>query len=142
MERRAPDREIDAELPDELMLVPMDAKLIVQMLINLLDNAIKHTPQGNEIKVCVEEREGKALFSVLDRGEGIREEDMPHLFERFYTTRGKSADAARGIGLGLSICDAIATAHGGHIHAHNRDGGGAVFTFELPMEDEKNEQPA
>ena len=142
MDRRAPDREIDAELPEELLLVPMDAKLIVQMLVNLLDNAVRHTPPGNEIKVSVEKQDGKAVFSVLDRGEGIREEDMPHLFERFYTTRGKSADAARGVGLGLSICDAIARAHGGSIAAQNRDGGGAVFTFELPMEEEKNEQPA
>ena len=136
MERRAPDREIDAELPEELLMVPMDAKLIVQMLVNLLDNAMRHTPAGNEIKVCVERRDGKAVFSVLDRGEGIREEDMPHLFERFYTTRGKSADAARGVGLGLSICDAIARAHGGSITARNREGGGAVFAFELPMEGE------
>lgn len=136
MERRAPDREIDAELPEELLLVPMDAKLIVQMLVNLLNNAMRHTPAGNEIKVCVEKRDGKAVFSVLDRGEGIREEDMPHLFECFYTTRGKSADAARGVGLGLSICDAIARAHGGSIRAQNRDGGGAVFTFELPMEED------
>ena len=142
MERRAPDREIDAELPEELLLVPMDAKLIVQMLINLLDNAMRHTPPGKEIKVCVTKQGEKAVFSVLDRGEGIREEDMPHLFERFYTIRGKSADAARGVGLGLSICDAIARAHGGSITASNRDGGGAVFTFELPMEEEKNEQPA
>ena len=82
------------------------------------------------------------MFSVLDRGEGIREEDMPHLFERFYTTRGKSADAARDIGLGLSICDAIARAHGGSITAKSRDGGGAIFAFELPMEEGKNEQPA
>ncbi len=137
MERRAPDREIDAELPEELMLVPMDAKLIVQMLVNLLDNAVRHTPQGNEIKVCVEKRDGKAVFSVLDRGEGIREEDLPHLFERFYTTRGKCADAARSVGLGLSICDAIARAHGGSIMAQSREGGGAIFTFELPMEEEK-----
>ena len=136
MERRAPDREIDAELPEELMLVPMDAKLIMQLLINLLDNAVKHTPPENEIKVCVEKRDGKAVFSVLDRGEGIRGEDMPHLFERFYTTRGKSADSARGVGLGLSICDAIARAHGRSITAHNREGGGAVFTFELPMEED------
>lgn len=136
MERRAPDREIDAELPEELLLVPMDAKLIVQMLVNLLDNAVRHTPPGKEIKVCVEKRDAMAVFSVLDRGEGIREEDMPHLFERFYTTRGKSADAARGVGLGLSICDAIARAHGGSIRAQSRDGGGAIFTFELPMEED------
>ena len=137
MERRAPDREIDAELPEELLMVPMDAKLIVQMLVNLLDNAVRHTPPENKIKVCVEKRDGKAVFSVLDRGKGIREEDLPHLFERFYTTRGKSADAARGVGLGLSICDAIARAHGGSIMAQSREGGGAVFTFELPMEEEE-----
>ena len=76
------------------------------------------------------------MFSVLDRGEGIRAEDLPHLFERFYTTRGKSADAARGVGLGLSICDAIARAHGGSIMAQSREGGGAVFAFELPMEED------
>ena len=134
MERRAPEYEIDAALPDALMLVPMDAKLIEQLLINLLDNAVKHTPVGGEIKICVEEKEGFAVFRVLDRGEGIRAEDLPHLFERFYTSQSRRADAKRGIGLGLSICDAIAKAHGGSIRAKNREGGGAEFTFTLPME--------
>ena len=142
MERRAPEYEIDAELPDALMLVPMDAKLIEQMLINLLDNAVKHTPVGREIKICVEERDGFAVFRVLDRGEGIRAEDLPHLFERFYTSQSRRADAKRGIGLGLSICDAIAKAHGGCIRAKNREGGGAEFTFTLPMEGIQNEQSA
>lgn len=135
--QRSPGREITVGAPDELMFVPMDAKLIEQVLINLLDNAVKHTPPENEISVSVrEDREAAcAVFSVADRGCGIAAADLPHIFQAFYTTRSKEADAHRGIGLGLAICESIVAAHGGAIEAHNRaDGHGAEFVFTLPLE--------
>ena len=112
---------------------------------NMLENEEKVSQfwEDHEIfKKSVEEKEGLAVFRVLDRGEGIRAEGLPHLFERFYTSQIRRADAKRGLGLGLAICDAIAKAHGGSITAKNREGGGAEFIFTLPMEDKKNEQSA
>lgn len=135
--QQSPEREITINIPNELLLVPMDAKLIEQVLINLLDNAIKHTPPDNEISVTVvnDENAKCAVFSVADRGEGIAKEDLPNIFKMFYTTHKKHADAQHSIGLGLSICDAIVKAHGGNISAQNRkDGPGAEFIFTLPME--------
>ena len=79
------------------------------------------------------------IFRVLDRGSGINENDLPNVFQMFYTTRGKSTDSQRGIGLGLAICQSIIEAHGGRITAQNRPGGGAMFEFTLPMEMNKNE---
>ncbi len=130
-----------AHIPDNVLLIPMDAKLIEQVLVNLLDNAVKHTPPENEISIIVhEDREKKlAEFIVADRGSGIAEADLPHVFQMFYTTHGKEPDAQRGVGLGLAICESIITAHGGTIAVKNRsDGAGAEFTFTLPMEVEEN----
>lgn len=135
--KREPEHEIVVRIPDEVLLVPMDARLIEQTLVNLIDNAIKHTPPNGEVEVCVQEDRNKAsaVFTVADRGTGIAEEDLPHIFEMFYTTRTKGADALRGVGLGLAICKSVISAHGGMITAHNRhDGPGAEFVFTLPME--------
>ena len=137
IEKRAIDREIDINIPENLLLVPMDAKLIEQVLVNLLDNAVKHTEASEEISISVDNDEinNVAIFTVSDRGRGIADVDLPYVFQMFYTTHGKGADAQRGVGLGLTICDSIIKAHGGVIEAHNReDGPGAEFIFTLPME--------
>lgn len=134
---RAPEHQINVHIPDEPLFVAMDAKLVMQMLINLLDNAVKHTMAEEEITVTVTEDSiaKKAIFSIADQGEGISSEDLPHIFQMFYTTHGKQADSQRGVGLGLAICEAIATAHGGTIIGHNRsDRRGAEFIVTLPME--------
>ncbi len=134
--KRAPEREIAVQIPDDLLMVPMDARLIGQVLVNLLDNAIKHTQPGEEISVTVFKDNDFAVFTVADRGTGISERDLPHVFQMFYTTQGKDPDAKRGIGLGLAICESIVTAHGGSIHTQNRtDGKGAEFTFTLPLKE-------
>ena len=135
--RRAPDREIKVHVPDKLLLVPMDAKLIGQVLVNLLDNAHKHTPMGGEISIHVEKDEENQLarFTIRDEGEGIAAADLPHLFQMFYTAKRKQADAQLGIGLGLAICEAIVIAHGGTIEGRNNHSGtGAQFSFTLPLE--------
>ncbi len=135
--RLHPEHEISVTVPDELLLIPMDAKLIRQVLINLLDNAAKHTPPEGEIHVSVsEDRDGGyAEFSVRDSGGGIAAADIPNIFEMFYTSAARQSDSQLGVGLGLTICDAIVTAHGGRITARNRpDGPGAEFLFTLPLE--------
>lgn len=135
--RHYPEHEIAVSVPEELLLVPMDAKLIRQVLINLLDNAIKHTAIEDEIHVAVTEDTEKncAVFSVRDGGEGIAASELPNIFQMFYTSRVKHSDAQPGIGLGLPICDAVVKAHGGSIEAHNRSNGpGVEFIFTLPLE--------
>jgi len=133
--KRYPEYEITVKIPDEVLIVPMDAKLIEQVLVNLLDNAIKHTPSDREICITAMEDGNKAVFLIADRGCGIASSDLPNIFKMFYTTRSGRGDSQRGIGLGLTICEAIVKAHGGTIDGHNRiDGQGAEFIFTLPME--------
>lgn len=135
--QRAPGYEIAVDIPHELYLVPMDAKLIMQVLINLLDNAIKHSAPGNPIVIAIKHDSTvkEAVFIVADRGDGISPTDLPHIFDLFYTSGSETAGSRHGMGLGLSICEAIVKAHGGTITAHNRnDGPGAEFVFTLPME--------
>lgn len=130
----APEYEISVKVPEDVLMVPMDGKLIMQVLINLLDNAVKHCQPEEEISVTVEKVLGDAVFKVSDSGEGIAAEDLPNLFQTFYTSQIKSADSKKGIGLGLSICESIVTAHGGTMGAQNRaDGPGAEFMFTLPL---------
>lgn len=135
--QRSPERNVTVNLPDELLLVPMDAKLIEQVLLNLLDNAIRHTPPGNSVCVTIEKSAGMVRFSVNDEGTGIGKEHLANIFQPFYTTRTKHTDAGYGIGLGLAICESIVKAHGGEISARNRtDRSGAEFVFTLPIGEE------
>lgn len=139
--KRAPDYEIQVHVPDELLLVPMDAKLIEQVLINLLDNAVVHTSPGDEISITATKNEAQnhVRFTVRDGGAGIAAADLPHVFQMFYTSHTNHADARHGIGLGLAICETIVKAHGGSITAQNRpDGAGAEFTFTLPMQEDED----
>ena len=143
MEKRTPEREITVHIPDEILMVPMDARLIGQVLTNLLDNAVKHTQPKEEISVTVskDSQRQMVVFTVADRGTGIAAQDLPNIFQMFYTTKSKGPDAKHGIGLGLAICESIVTAHGGTINAHNQEHGkGAVFTFTLPLEENTDDQ--
>lgn len=133
-----PEYEIQVNIPPQLLLVPMDGKLIEQVLINLLDNAIKHSPLNKEItlSVTLDSNHTFCTFTITDCGEGILTENMDHIFQAFYTSEKKRSDAQRGIGLGLTICEAIVSAHHGKIWAANRaDQTGAQFFFTLPLED-------
>jgi len=124
------DRPVRTELAKDLPLVPMDEVLIEQVLINLLENAAKHTPPGTEIDVRAWAEEGQAVVEVGDRGPGLAPGEEDRIFEKFY--RG-SRPQARGAGLGLAISRAIVEAHGGRIWALNRPEGGAAFRFVLPI---------
>lgn len=134
--RRYPQWDIEVVAPEALFLVPMDAKLMSQVLINLLDNAVKHTEPSGKISVIVtrDSQQNQAVFSVRDTGSGIAKADLPHIFEMFYTSQFHQSDSQLGSGLGLAICEAIVKAHGGAITAKNReDTSGAEFTFTLPL---------
>ena len=135
-----PGCSIKVKVPDELLLVPMDATLIEQVIINLLENAIKHSEKGSQIDLTVERTGGDAVFEVSDNGEGISPQELPTLFEGYSADRIRSADASRGMGIGLSICRTILKAHNGTIEAENKPEGGAVFRFVLPVEGMKTDE--
>lgn len=133
--KRKGAHEIVVNTPEEVMLVPMDGRLIVQVLINLIDNALKHTREDSTITVSAERQLGNMVFSVADDGGGIDPLELDKIFDSFYSGGGSSFDRQKGMGLGLSICKSIVEAHGGWISATNNDAGGATFSFALPMGD-------
>ncbi len=136
--KRYPKRTISVRVPNELLLVSMDGTLIVQVLINLLENAIKHSPENSVVEVEVKKAQKEAVFEVLDHGEGIAEQDIPYLFDGYFSGKRRSPDSSRGMGIGLSICKSIIKAHDGKIEAANRKTGGAAFGFTLPLEGSEN----
>lgn len=138
--KRFPERKITVKVPDEPLFVPMDGTLIQQVLLNLMENAIKHSAGDSEIDICVKKEGQSAVFEVGDNGKGISEEDFPYLFESYVPDGSKSSDSSRGMGIGLSICMTIIKAHNGIMEAQNRSGGGSVFRFKLPMEDNDHER--
>ncbi len=125
--------EISVVPPDDVVLVPMDGKLIRQVLINLIDNAIKHSAPQARITVSSEVEDGRAVFRVSDDAGGIAPDMLGKIFGRF-VSEGSAPGKKSGIGLGLSICQAIVEAHGGAISARNNPEGGATFEFWLPLE--------
>lgn len=129
---RRQSREIEVVVADDVFIVPMDGRMMVQVLSNLLDNAIKHTKEDGKITIRVCKREGMVWFAVEDNGTGIDDSIRDCLFEEFTTFRPGGQDTGKGIGLGLAICRAIVTAHGGTIRGENMEEGGARFIFSLP----------
>jgi two-component system sensor histidine kinase KdpD len=127
-------RAVDVVLPQDPPLVPIDAVLIEQVLINLLENAAKYTPRCSPLSIAARDEEGSIVVDVSDRGPGIPTELADKIFEKFYRLRRDGA--AGGAGLGLAICRGIVRAHGGEIAALAREGGGATFRFTIPLEGE------
>ncbi len=130
--KRFPEQKINVTVPEELLMVPMDGTLIEQVIINLIENAIKHSGE-TEIKVSLRKEHDMAVFEVSDNGEGIPEQDFPYLFETYVPNGKRSSDSSRGMGIGLSICSSIVNAHQGKLEAYNQEDGGAVFRFSLPV---------
>jgi two-component system sensor histidine kinase KdpD len=126
-------RQIKTHVPDNLPLVPLDDMLIEQVLTNLLENVQKYTPAGSPIDVGVWPQDGHVIIEVADRGPGIPDDELELVFEKFYRGQAAAIDGRRGAGLGLAICKAIVTTHGGRIWAENRAGGGARLCFSLPI---------
>lgn len=124
-------RKFTVSLPEELIVALMDGKMMVQVLINLLDNSMKHTKEGGRIAVLAGFRNDKVYIQVEDDGDGIDENLMEKLFDEFVTSEGGDSKRKQGIGLGLAICKAVISAHGGKIWAENKVEGGARMTFWL-----------
>ena len=118
---------------EELVLARMDVRLIMQVLVNLVDNAIKYTPPGSVICIRGTKTDGKAQISVEDNGPGIPEEMKSHIFEMFYTGKTTVADSQRSLGLGLALCHSIIEAHEGTLVLTDHDPHGCNFTFTLPL---------
>lgn len=118
---------------EELLLVRVDVRLIIQVLVNLIDNAIKYTPPGSVIRICGKKINGKAEVCVEDNGAGISEEMKPHIFEMFYTGKNTIADSQRSLGLGLALCKSIIQAHDGNLVLTDHHPHGCIFTFTLQL---------
>lgn len=128
-------RPLFISIPEDLPLVKADCVLLEQVLINLLDNACKYSPNGSEITITAIQEEMVVKVSVADRGAGIPAEFLGQVFDKFY--RVEQPKSVSGTGLGLSICKGIIEAHGGYIYAENRPDGGTIMTFAIPF----GEQP-
>jgi len=132
---RAKEHAIYLELPDELLVVKIDARLVMQVIVNIVDNAIKFSPSGTTIKIRAFRRDVQAIVEVADAGCGINDEDKQKVFAMFYTTNKRTGDSRRGIGLGLPLCQAIVHAHGGTIHISDNIPNGVVVSFALHLEE-------
>lgn len=137
--KRKEEHQVIIHKTDDILLVPMEGKLIIQVLVNLLDNAFKHSHPHSTVTLDIVDNKEKVIFRISDNDGGIKENDMDKIFENFYSANKEISDKKRGIGLGLSICKAIVNAHGGEIKAFNNNEGGATFEFTLPKKDKIKE---
>ena len=133
--KKSREHQITVEYEDEFMLAKMDSRLIVQVIINIVNNAVEYTPQGSHIQISVKKQGNQAVISVADDGDGLSDEAKKKVFDMFYSGENKVADSRRSCGIGLSLCQSIVRAHGGEIFVSDHIPHGAVFTFTLPSEE-------
>lgn len=133
--RNRDQHTIEMELEGEWLMANMDSRLIVQVLINLVDNAIKYTRAGSHIKLSARQEKDKILIEVSDNGPGIAEKDKVRIFDMYYTADPVRIDGRRGVGLGLSLCRSIIQAHGGTLGLRDHTPQGSVFYFTLQAEE-------
>jgi two-component system sensor histidine kinase KdpD len=132
LERRLTGRRVTTDVPEDVPLVPFDPVLIDQVLLNLLENILRYTPEASPIDIRVRSLAHDIVVEVADRGPGVPAGDEERVFEKLYRSPLVKGDG--GVGLGLTICRAIVTAHGGEIGLENRPGGGVVVSFTLPSQ--------
>ncbi|MCR8969919.1 sensor histidine kinase KdpD [Facklamia sp. 7083-14-GEN3] len=135
VDRNISDHQLIVNLPDELLVAKMDARLIVQVLVNLINNAVKYTQNGSSITLSAKKVGDKVYTSLADDGPGITDHAKNHLFDMFYTNGLSRSDSRRGLGLGLSLCKSIVEAHDGEIWVEDNQPNGTIFTFTLPLEE-------
>ncbi len=133
--KRCPGQHVQVQIPQKFVSIPMDAMLIEQVLLNLLENAVAHAAGMENLWLRVEQEGGRVAFHVLDDGCGIPKEKMDKLFTGMTGHESASDTGRSNMGIGLSVCDTIIKAHGGEIHAQNRPEGGAEFWFILETEE-------
>lgn len=130
--RKSIEHHISVQNKEDYLLAKMDAKLMVQVIINIVDNAIKYTPKGSNILIKTWKQGDKAMMSIADNGDGIPDDMKERVFDMFYSGANKIADSRRSLGLGLSLCKSIVNAHGGKIAVSDNTPHGTVFTITLP----------
>lgn len=135
VDRKASEHKISIDLADDMLMAKMDVRLIVQVIINIVNNAIKYTPEGSHIGLSAKKQGDFVCIQIFDDGPGISDEAKQHLFNMFYTADIGKSDSRRGLGLGLSLCKSIVEAHGGSISVSDNQPHGAVFSFTLPLEE-------
>ena len=134
--KRYPAQEVHIHIPDHMVIIPMDAMLIEQVLVNMLENAVQHAKGMTWLALRVSTSGSKAIFEIWDNGCGIPPKRLETLFTGYYTPENQVADSQKkNAGIGLSVCATIIKAHGGSIQAENYKTGGAIFRFALDTED-------
>lgn len=132
---------VSVSVPEEVLLVPMDATLIQQVVMNLMENAVLHGENATEIRIGVEQTGEYACFTVTDNGAGIARDRLQTLFDGTLAgEKSGSFDMKKNMGIGLSVCQTIVRAHGGAITAENCAEGGACFRFYLPIKEESENE--
>ena len=130
-------REIDVRSTDEMLFVRSDSGLIVQVLTNLINNAVKYTPADSRICIGCRKEGEMAAFYVSDEGPGIPDSEKEHIFDMFYVGKQPVSDERRGLGIGLALCREIVEAHGGSISLCDNEGHGCLFSFTVPTAEVK-----
>jgi K+-sensing histidine kinase KdpD len=133
LDSRLHGRELIMHFPDSVPSAPFDAVLIEQVLVNLIENAIRYTAASTPIEISATDTPSCAMLEVADRGAGVPESERSRIFDKFYRSDPRRADG--GVGLGLTISNAIVRAHGGKLWVEGREGGGARFRFTLPHDE-------
>jgi two-component system sensor histidine kinase KdpD len=133
LSRQLTEHPVKTIIAPDMSLVPCDGLLLEQVLLNLIENAAQYSSAGSGIEISAWSNPGEVIVQVADRGPGLTSEEVERVFEKFYRGQQATAATGRGAGLGLAICRAIMQAHGGRIWAENRQGGGACFSFSLPL---------
>lgn len=131
LDRNAARHRIEVHLADDMLMADMDARLMVQVVINIVNNAVKYTPEGSRITLSARRSHQTVVVEIADDGPGIPDAAKEKLFDMFYTNGKERGDGRRGLGLGLSLCKSIVTAHGGWIEAVDNHPRGTVFRFTL-----------
>lgn len=139
--KKYPNQKIEIEIPDEFISIPMDAVLITQVLVNMLENAVQHAKGMTRLSLRVLTQGENAVFEISDDGCGIPKERLGEIFTGYYEKKDAPVDNQKhSMGIGLSVCSTVIKAHGGEISVSNRKEGGCCFRFQLKMEEEQDEQ--
>lgn len=135
IKRKLDSHTLSVSFDDDLILVKADAKLLVQVIANIIDNAVKYTPADSSITITSKKKGNMAELSIADTGNGIPPADKKRIFEKFYCGNQKIADNRRSLGLGLYLCKSIIEAHGGVLSVSDNLPHGAIFSFTIPLEE-------
>ena len=134
-DRHSTEHQISTSLENDLLMVRVDAHLIIQTIINIVNNAIVYTPAGSQIVIRAFQQKQWVIVEISDNGKGIPDKDKKQIFDMFYTANNEIGDSRRGLGIGLSLCKSIINAHGGEIYVKDNQPHGTVFGFSLRLEE-------